>query len=136
VGGVPSPAAANSRAKFAFGSRLPDADQSLLKGPKSSNTARFHAPTRMRYGHDAGNPRKRRRSVSRDEETSSAKPSHRALTVKTALPLQGSYLPAPTKVSALLSGAHLHTISPSNPALRHKKRRSADENELVADLGE
>lgn len=70
-----------------------------------------------------------------DEAVSRTKPSHRPLTVKTAQPIPSSHLPPPTKVSNALNGARLHTISPSNPATRNKKRRSADQQELVADLG-
>ncbi|KAG3142023.1 hypothetical protein PI126_g15245 [Phytophthora idaei] len=108
VGGVPPPATASTRAKFAFGSRLPD----------------------------TVNPRKRRRPISRDEDevTSDAKTSHRPVTVKTALPRQGSRLPAPTKVPDLVSGSHLHTKSPSNLAIRHKKQESTEQRELVADM--
>ncbi|KAG2901866.1 hypothetical protein PC115_g15754 [Phytophthora cactorum] len=108
VGGVPPPATASTRAKFAFGSRLPD----------------------------TVNPRKRRRPISQDEDemTSDAKTSHRPVTVKTALPRQGSRLPAPTKVPDLVSGSHLHTKSPSNLAIRHKKQESTEQRELVADM--
>ncbi|KAG6613120.1 uncharacterized protein IUM83_18744 [Phytophthora cinnamomi] len=143
LGGVSSPAAAttaSTRARFAFGSRLPDPAKSLSKGPKSSAKAKLqHVTTRVRHEPDVRAPtnaRKRRRSVSRDSDDAPSRPNplDRPLTVKTALPLHGSHLPAPTKASNLLSGAHLHTISPSNPAIRHKKRRSAEQQESVADL--
>ncbi|KAE9029434.1 hypothetical protein PR003_g10324 [Phytophthora rubi] len=143
LGGVPSPAAAataSTRAKFAFGSRLPDPGRSLIKGPKSSVKAKFqHVTPRVRQEQDARastNPRKRRRSVSRDSDEAAprTKPSHRPLTVKTTLPLQGSHLPPPTKVSNSLSGSRLLTISPSNPAVGNKKR-SAAEAEAVAVAG-
>ncbi|KAF1790345.1 Autophagy-related protein 3 [Phytophthora cactorum] len=116
VGGVPPPATASTRAKFAFGSRLPDTGTSVLK---SNGKAKLHTSIRTRHEHDVRstvNPRKRRRPISQDEDevTSDAKTSHRPVTVKTALPRQGSRLPAPTKVPDLVSGSHLHTKSPSN----------------------
>ncbi|KAL4155330.1 peroxisomal membrane protein pxmp2 4-like protein [Phytophthora ramorum] len=139
LGGVASPATAaipSSRAKFAFGSRLPDAGKSLLRGPKISGKSNLQASTRLRAGHAVwapANPRKRRRSNS-DDATARTKPSHRRLTVKTTLPLHDSHLPAPTTVSGLLTEKHLHTISPSNPATRSKKRKPAAPLELEADL--
>ncbi|GMF18097.1 unnamed protein product [Phytophthora fragariaefolia] len=82
-------------------------------------------------------PQKRRRSVSKDsdEAATTAKPSHRPLALKTALPLQRSHLPAPTKVSNMLGSSSVRTISPSNPAIRQKKWKSAESQELTADLG-
>ncbi|RAW26126.1 hypothetical protein PC110_g17466 [Phytophthora cactorum] len=136
VGGVPPPATASTRAKFAFGSRLPDTGTSVLK---SNGKAKLHTSIRTRHEHDVRstvNPRKRRRPISQDEDemTSDAKTSHRPVTVKTALPRQGSRLPAPTKVPDLVSGSHLHTKSPSNLAIRHKKQESTEQRELVADM--
>ncbi|KAL3674105.1 peroxisomal membrane protein pxmp2 4-like protein [Phytophthora oleae] len=130
VGGVPPPAAApsSSRAKFAFGSRVSSNGSSLLKGPK------VHTTTRLRHDittRAPTNPRKRRRSPSRDEDEakSRANPSYRNLTMKTALPMHGSHLPAPTKVSDVLNNSHLHKSSPSNGSM---KRGSAEQQELVA----
>lgn len=132
VGGVPPLATgpSSSRAKFAFGSRIPNDGSSLVKGPK------LHTTTRLRHEITTRaliNPRKRRRSPSQDEDDAKfrAKTSYRKLTAKTALPLQGSHLPAPTKVSEVLNNSHLHKTSPSNGSV---KRRSTEEQEDAPDL--
>ncbi|KAF1790531.1 hypothetical protein GQ600_2789 [Phytophthora cactorum] len=117
--GVPPPATASTRAKFAFGSRLPDTGTSVLK---SNGKAKLHTSIRTRHEHDVRstvNPRKRRRPISQDEDemTSDAKTSHRPVTVKTALPRQGSRLPAPTKSTRSgerFSFAHEIAVEPSN----------------------
>ncbi|KAK1946943.1 Peroxisomal membrane protein 2 [Phytophthora citrophthora] len=129
VGGVPPLAIghSSSRAKFAFGSRIPNDESSLLRGPK------LHTTTRLRHEITTRAPintRKRGRSPSQDEEEAKirAKPSYRKLTVKTDLP---SHLPAPTKVSAVLNSSHLHEPSPSNGST---KRRLAEQQGDVLDL--
>ncbi|OWZ23841.1 hypothetical protein PHMEG_0001203 [Phytophthora megakarya] len=124
--GLPSTAASTSRAKFAFGSRVPETGK-LLKGPKSGKLQPHHSKRQVLA---PINPRNRSRSLPREEnETSKLKPSRR-LKVKTDVP-PNSHLPAPKKVSSQLSRSHLHTISPSNPVTRHTERRST---EMVADL--
>ncbi|ETM33451.1 hypothetical protein L914_19315 [Phytophthora nicotianae] len=136
VGGIPPLATASTRARFAFGSRLPDTGTNLVK---SNGTNKLRISTRSSHEHDVRstvNHRKRRRPTSQDEDeaTSDAKSSHRPLTVKTALPRQSSYLPAPTKVSALLSSSNIHTKSPSNATFRLKNQESTKEGEVVVDM--
>ncbi|ETP03017.1 hypothetical protein F441_19963 [Phytophthora nicotianae CJ01A1] len=136
VGAIPPLATASTRAKFAFGSRLLDTGTNLVK---SNGKKKLRISTRSSHEHDVRstvNHRKRRRPTSQDEDeaTSDAKSSHRKLTVKTALPRQSSYLPAPTKVSALLSSSNIHTKSPSNGTFRLKNQESTKEGEVVADM--
>ncbi|ETK73521.1 hypothetical protein L915_19548 [Phytophthora nicotianae] len=136
VGAIPPLATASTRARFAFGSRLLDTGTNLVK---SNGKKKLRISTRSSHEHDVRstvNHRKRRRPTSQDEDeaTSDAKSSHRKLTVKTALPRQSSYLPAPTKVSALLSSSNIHTKSPSNGTFRLKNQESTKEGEVVADM--
>ncbi|ETO61928.1 hypothetical protein F444_20098 [Phytophthora nicotianae P1976] len=136
VGAIPPLATASTRARFAFGSRLPDTGTNLVK---SNGKNKLRISTRSSHEHDVRstvNHRKRRRPTSQDEDeaTSDAKSSHRKLTVKTALPRQSSYLPAPTKVSALLSSSNIHTKSPSNGTFRLKNQESTKQGEVVADM--
>ncbi|ETI33224.1 hypothetical protein F443_20086 [Phytophthora nicotianae P1569] len=136
VGGIPPLATASTRARFAFGSRLLDTGTNLVK---SNGKKKLRISTRSSHEHDVRstvNHRKRRRPTSQDEDeaTSDAKSSHRPLTVKTALPRQSSYLPAPTKVSALLSSSNIHTKSPSNATFRLKNQESTKEGEVVVDM--
>uniref|UniRef100_A0AAV1U127 Enkurin domain-containing protein n=1 Tax=Peronospora matthiolae TaxID=2874970 RepID=A0AAV1U127_9STRA len=117
-------ATSNGRAKFAFGSRLPDTGKSKLKRPRTSGgrlLTRMRCENSVRTLRDA---RKRTRSVSRDSDemtTCGTKPVHR----DAALPVKGSQLPAPTKVSQLLS--RTHGLS------KLKDRRDPDEQELAVD---
>uniref|UniRef100_M4B3U6 Ubiquitin-like-conjugating enzyme ATG10 n=1 Tax=Hyaloperonospora arabidopsidis (strain Emoy2) TaxID=559515 RepID=M4B3U6_HYAAE len=126
VGCPPSiTATSNGQAKFAFGSRLSDTGKSKLKRLKTSGG---RLPTRMRWENSVRtlpDARKRRRSVSRDSDemtTCGTKPVHRDM----ALPVKGSQLPAPTKVSHLLG--RTHGLS------KLKDRRDPDEQELAVDL--
>ena len=128
VGCPPSiTATSNGQAKFAFGSRLSDTGKSKLKRLKTSGG---RLPTRMRWENSVRtlpDARKRRGSVSRDSDemtTCGTKPVHRDM----ALPVKGSQLPAPTKVSHLLG--RTHGLS------KLKDRRDPDEQELAVDLGE
>ncbi|CAI5718136.1 unnamed protein product [Peronospora effusa] len=120
----------NTRGKFAFGSRLSIARESLLKRPKKSETARLYTSVQKRQENavrTSALSRKRSRSSSRDsdEGTSRTKPPHRTLTMKTVLP-PSSNLPVPTKVSHLLKSPRV--------SLSHQKREVTEEQELVADL--
>ena len=132
VGGPLSTAASTTaRAKFAFGSRLPDTKESKLKRPKTSGNRKHQLlTTRTRWENSARtltDVRTRRRSASQDSDevtTSGTKPTYR----NTALPLMSSHLPAPTKVP--------HQLSYRYSSSRLREQRDYDEQERAADLGE
>ena len=126
VGGAPS--SAPTRGTFAFGSRLPIAQKSLLKRPKKSGNVNLHLSMQTRQenaGRSSTLFRKRSRSSSRnsDEETSKTKLSHGTLTEKTAVS-PSSNLPIPTSVSHLLKNSRVSVL--------HQKREVPEEHELVA----
>ncbi|CAI5722894.1 unnamed protein product [Hyaloperonospora brassicae] len=128
-GPLSTAASTTARAKFAFGSRLPDAKESKLKRPKMSGNRKHQLLTsRMRWENSVRtltDVRTRRRSASQDSDeatTSKTKPVYR----NTALSSVSSHLPALTKVPQQLSYR--------NGSSRLRERGGPDEQERVADL--